>query len=57
MKLALKATDENSFDLNCDIGFNNDLGVHNTRMLRTYSRCDPRVKEMVLFVKVFTPSS
>ncbi|RPA91965.1 hypothetical protein L873DRAFT_1751119 [Choiromyces venosus 120613-1] len=51
MKLALKATDENSFDLNCDIGFNNDLGVHNTRMLQTYSRCDPRVKEMVLFIK------
>ncbi|PWW79376.1 hypothetical protein C7212DRAFT_272997 [Tuber magnatum] len=51
MKLALKATDESSFDLSCDIGFNNELGVHNTRMLQTYSRCDPRVKEMVLFVK------
>ncbi|CAZ83911.1 unnamed protein product [Tuber melanosporum] len=51
LKLALKATDESSFDLNCDIGFNNDLGVHNTRMLQTYSRCDPRVREMVLFIK------
>ncbi|CUS07941.1 unnamed protein product [Tuber aestivum] len=51
MKLALKATGENSFDLICDMGFNQDLGVHNTRTPQTHSRCDPRVKEMVLFIK------
>ncbi|KAG0127477.1 hypothetical protein HOY82DRAFT_672050 [Tuber indicum] len=51
MKSALKVTDENTFYLSCDIGFNHDLGVHNTRNLQTYSRYDPRIKEMVLFIK------
>ncbi|CUS11037.1 unnamed protein product [Tuber aestivum] len=51
MKQAHKGTDENSFDLSYDIGFNQDLGVHNTRTLQTHSRCDPRVKQMVLFIK------
>jgi terminal uridylyltransferase len=53
LKLVQKADGENPFDLHCDIGFNNPLGVHNTRMMRTYAMCDPRVRDMVLFVKVF----
>jgi terminal uridylyltransferase len=35
----------------CDISFRGLLGVHNTQLLRCYSACDPRVREMVLFVK------
>ncbi|CUS07971.1 unnamed protein product, partial [Tuber aestivum] len=51
MKLALKATHENSIDLSCDIGFNNYLRVDNTRTLQIHSRCDARVKQMVVFIK------
>jgi len=35
----------------CDISFRGLLGIHNTQLLRCYSACDPRVREMVLFVK------
>lgn len=55
LKLVQKADDENPLELHCDIGFNNPLGVHNTRMLRTYAMCDSRVQDMVLFVKVSQP--
>ncbi|KAK0904668.1 hypothetical protein LTR57_018638 [Friedmanniomyces endolithicus] len=34
-----------------DINFFNPLGLHNTQLLRCYSLCDPRVQDMVLFVK------
>ncbi|KAI3660631.1 hypothetical protein MP638_004623 [Amoeboaphelidium occidentale] len=37
--------------LNIDIGYNNFLGVVNTRLLLTYSLIDPRFKQMVLLVK------
>ncbi|KAF2644992.1 PAP/OAS1 substrate-binding domain-containing protein [Massarina eburnea CBS 473.64] len=37
--------------IQCDINFENPLGIHNTRLLRCYSHCDPRVRPMVLFVK------
>ncbi|KAF2731787.1 PAP/OAS1 substrate-binding domain-containing protein [Polyplosphaeria fusca] len=37
----------------CDINFGNPLGIHNTRLLRCYSCCDPRVREMVLFIKAW----
>lgn len=37
--------------IQCDINFFNPLGLHNTRLLRCYSLCDPRVRPMVLFVK------
>ncbi|KXT18621.1 hypothetical protein AC579_9781 [Pseudocercospora musae] len=37
--------------IQCDINFFNPLGLHNTQMLRCYSKCDPRVRPMVLFVK------
>ncbi|KAF2210662.1 hypothetical protein CERZMDRAFT_113201 [Cercospora zeae-maydis SCOH1-5] len=39
--------------IQCDINFFNPLGLHNTQLLRCYSRCDPRVRPMVLFVKSF----
>ena len=37
--------------IQCDINFFNPLGIHNTQMLRCYSKCDPRVRPMVLFIK------
>ncbi|KNG49499.1 pap oas1 substrate-binding domain-containing protein [Stemphylium lycopersici] len=37
--------------IQCDINFENPLGIHNTQMLRCYSLTDPRVRPMVLFVK------
>ncbi|KAG9691566.1 PAP/OAS1 substrate-binding domain-containing protein, partial [Aureobasidium melanogenum] len=37
--------------IQCDINFFNPLGIHNTKMLRCYSKCDPRVRSMVLFIK------
>jgi terminal uridylyltransferase len=39
--------------IQCDINFSNPLGIHNTRLLRCYSRCDHRVRPMVLFVKAW----
>jgi terminal uridylyltransferase len=37
--------------IQCDINFENPLGIHNTHMLRCYSMADPRVRPIVLFVK------
>ena len=37
----------------CDINFSNPLGIHNTALLHAYSVCDPRVRSMVLFVKLW----
>jgi terminal uridylyltransferase len=37
--------------IQCDVNFENPLGIHNTQLLRCYSLCDPRVRPMVLFVK------
>ncbi|KAG9379831.1 PAP/OAS1 substrate-binding domain-containing protein [Pyrenophora tritici-repentis] len=37
--------------IQCDINFENPLGIHNTHMLKCYSLTDPRVRPMVLFVK------
>lgn len=37
--------------IQCDINFSNPLGLHNTQMLRCYSKCDPRVRPIVLFMK------
>lgn len=39
--------------IQCDINFSNPLGINNTHLLRCYSRCDPRVRPMVLFVKAW----
>ena len=37
--------------IQCDINSNNPLGIHNTLLLRCYSRCDHRVRLLILFVK------
>ncbi|KAH9871881.1 hypothetical protein J1614_006139 [Plenodomus biglobosus] len=37
--------------IQCDINFENPLGIQNSQMLRCYSLTDPRVRPMVLFVK------
>ena len=37
----------------CDINFSNLLAVHNTALLRCYSLCDPRIQQMVIFVKAW----
>ena len=37
--------------VHCDINFSNHLALHNTLLLRCYCSCDPRVRDMVLFVK------
>jgi terminal uridylyltransferase len=39
--------------IQCDINFENPLGIHNTHMLRCYSLTDPRVRLIVLFVKAW----
>ena len=35
----------------CDINFSNHLALHNSHLLKCYSLCDTRVRQMVLFVK------
>lgn len=57
LKLVQNATEESPFELHCDIGFSNHLAVFNTQMLLTYSKCDPRVKQMMIFIKVHTSRS
>jgi terminal uridylyltransferase len=42
---------KNGCGIQCDINFDNPLGIHNTQMLRCYSHTDPRVRPIVLFVK------
>ena len=37
----------------CDINFSNTLALHNTALLRCYSLCDPRIQQMVIFVKAW----
>lgn len=39
--------------IQCDINFFNPLGIHNTKMLRCYSKCDTRVRPMILFIKAW----
>lgn len=39
--------------IQCDINFSNPLALHNTRLLRCYSLCDPRVRLIVIFVKAW----
>ncbi|KAK6341693.1 hypothetical protein TWF696_008761 [Orbilia brochopaga] len=38
-------------NVSCDIGFKAHLGITNSHFFRTYSHCDPRFREMVLFIK------
>jgi terminal uridylyltransferase len=37
--------------LECDISFNNPLALCNTKLLRTYSETDPRVRPLVYIIK------
>ena len=37
--------------IQCDINFSNHLALHNSHLLKCYASCDPRVRQMVLFVK------
>lgn len=39
--------------IQCDVNFFNPLGLFNTKLLRCYSKCDPRVRPMILFVKAW----
>jgi DNA polymerase sigma len=52
IKLAQKPTELHPVEMQCDIGFKNQLAIHNTHLLQSYALCDSRVKPMVLFVKV-----
>ena len=38
----------------CDVNFSNQLALHNSLLLKCYSLCDIRVRQMVLFVKAWT---
>ncbi|KAK3848683.1 MAG: hypothetical protein J3R72DRAFT_360772 [Linnemannia gamsii] len=37
----------------CDIGYQNDLAIWNTRLLRAYCRIDERVRDMVVIIKIW----
>ena len=39
--------------IQCDINFSNYVAIHNTTLLRCYCKCDPRVREMGLFIKAW----
>lgn len=38
-------------DIECDISLENPLAIRNTRLLRVYSECDPRVRPLVYALK------
>ena len=40
--------------IQCDINFSNHLALHNSHLLKCYASCDPRVRQMVLFVKAWS---
>lgn len=40
--------------IQCDINFSNHLALHNTRLLKCYSLCDPRVQPMIIVIKAWT---
>eukprot|EP01117_Protostelium_nocturnum_P007428 TRINITY_DN2657_c0_g3_i4.p1 TRINITY_DN2657_c0_g3~~TRINITY_DN2657_c0_g3_i4.p1 ORF type:complete len:670 (-),score=246.60 TRINITY_DN2657_c0_g3_i4:30-2039(-) len=46
----VKFTEELS-NISCDICINNLLAIHNTRLLSTYSKIDPRVRQLGYIVK------
>lgn len=53
LKIKQPATEEYPKDVAADIGFANSLAIRNTGMLSMYSKCDPRVIDMVRFIKVW----
>ena len=40
--------------IQCDVNFSNHLALHNSHLLKCYASCDPRVRQMVLFVKAWS---
>jgi len=42
------------YPLSCDVGWQNRLALHNTRLLATYSSLDFRVRLLALFIKYWT---
>ena len=40
--------------IQCDINFSNHLALQNSHLLKCYASCDPRVRQMVLFVKAWS---
>jgi len=53
LKIKQPATEEYPKEVAADIGFANSLAISNTDMLYMYSKCDPRVIDMVRFIKVW----
>ena len=47
---------KNGIGIQCDINFSNHLALHNTRLLKCYSLCDPRVRPMIVVIKAWTKS-
>jgi Cid1 family poly A polymerase len=39
--------------IQCDVNFSNHIALHNTQLLRCYTICDDRVRDMGLFVKTW----
>ena len=39
--------------INCDINFGHSLGVYNSGLIRSYTMLDPRVKPLILLVKLW----
>jgi terminal uridylyltransferase len=44
---------EHGCGIRCDISFNQRVSSYNTRLVRLYTKCDPRVQPMILFVKIW----
>ena len=42
------------YPLHCDVGWQNRLALHNTALLKAYSKLDARVRHIVLFIKYWT---
>ncbi|KAL7276927.1 hypothetical protein RUND412_000071 [Rhizina undulata] len=51
VKIVQPPTKDCPYALHCDMGFSNYLALYNTQLLLSYSRCDERVKDMVIFIK------
>ncbi|PWN33284.1 PAP/OAS1 substrate-binding domain-containing protein, partial [Meira miltonrushii] len=55
IKISRPPTAELSYEISCDIGFENRLALENTRLLLSYAMVDPpRLRTLVLFLKVWT---
>jgi len=50
-RIPIVTFDDPQTGLECDICLNNLLAVHNTQLLRTYGRADPRVRPLAYVIK------